>query len=222
MANPTTFYLGFWGKFKDFCAKAQLPIAPNTYPFKVVPQGKNICEIQLVQPIHLIEWPWRHGSSEKLHILIDGKETINSKTLRVSRSWIKVNYFGNAGKKIKPLESIHYDYQPARAGHPLFHAQVCGDLIEPTVRDESDTFRKLAFEADRIHDRLGTIRIPSAHVSFASVLSGLVADHGDPATLPGLIAQIQDDDALPKACEEKLHERIGTDGHAFRGFAWYA
>lgn len=222
MAKLGALYVGFWGKFLNLCSKAQLPISPNSYPFKLVALNKSSTEISLKEPIHLILWPWRNLSTERIHILVHGKETVDSKTLRVTHSWIKVNYFEPVGKTLKPLESIHYDYKPPEAGHPLFHAQICGDLIDPGVRDASDTFKKLAFQADRIQNRLGTIKIPTAHISFASVLIGLVADHGSPATFAELVALIKNDGALPKACEKGLHDRIKDDGNAFRSFAWYS
>lgn len=222
MANVQTAYLGFWAKFWDLCAKAQLTVAPKTYPFKTKVLDKNTAEIYLAEPIHLRDWPWRDGSSKGgIHILVSGRETVLTKNFCVVRSQVKVNYFLLSKKTAMPVESIHYDYDPAQKDHPLFHAQPCGDLIETELLTGSDTFGKFVVKPKQIPHRIKTIKIPTAHIGFTSVLNGLVADHGNATNLADLSGLIKNDASLPKASATSLHERLAADAHSFRSFAWY-
>src|SRR4051794_33256936 len=72
--------------------------------------------------LHLQEWKAR---SQQLHMLLQIQETIQDagENFLLTHSTVRLNYYNIADGNSHLLQSVHYDHEPAKPGHPIFHAQ---------------------------------------------------------------------------------------------------
>lgn len=95
-----------------------------------------------------------------------------SKNYQLLNSNVHVSYFEQRRPgKCKILESWHYDFAPATAGHPVFHAQLTQDHMPAP----SST---LPYKpGGRILTLQDLPRVPTPPLDLASVMELIVADH---------------------------------------------
>lgn len=238
--SPINDYISFWTRYMSICNRHRLNVSPNAMPFTAKPEG-CLFRVRLNEPIYLQDWLANSTSHKKIDILLDGSEVVDPKKSVIIKSSVNVNYFDTSkkgAKVLKPLESIHYDYEDSQnAGHPIFHAQVSESLITSF----SDSFNRYRVAPVQLDGRLKGIRIPTAHMSIISVLITLIADHTGRKTKESGIKKVGNKipkqisyapvleeimvemkkRSHPMACCKKLHEMIGKEFSSFRSLLWY-
>lgn len=149
------------------------PVNEKNVGIKVDPGRDDSARVTTSELLHFIDWPQRPGSTKQLDILASVEETISLESGACTKSTVGVTYFHVRGDTALAIESIHYDFAlPPDKQHPICHAQNCNKSVEP--RPESF---KRAIENRALQDRCQTVRIPSAFVNLAGLLTILAADH---------------------------------------------
>jgi len=219
----------FWGVFLDITGKAGLVVSPRSEPFVAIRVRETVL-VSLKQVLHLKNWPYKAASSsgESLHIMVDGKETVDIRASAVVNSWVQVNYYvekPSTPHRLLPIESIHYDYKEApEHAHPLFHAQFCNDLLAPGRENVMETLRDYRFLNDRFGDRFGHLKIPTAHMNLVSVLLSLCADHMPTSSskqlLGDLFREVKQISKMPTVSADYLTAGL-SKGNSYCSLHWY-
>lgn len=95
----------------------------------------------------------------------------------------RISYFhASKAGMVNHLLALHYDCDPARPGHPLYHAQLSSNPTEvaANLQELNRLFgTNLALDKDAMcaTGAANKVRIPSAHMDMMSVIAQLVADH---------------------------------------------
>lgn len=128
----------------------------------------------------------RHSTnkSNRIDIIIWGRETVEPSHLPfplIASSNIKVAYVNvnSTTNKAEILQYIRYDFDQKhdQTAHPLFHAHICKPfdaIMQARIQKDYKEYEVNGCNEDKLDD---TIRIPTAHMSFVSVLTSIVADH---------------------------------------------
>lgn len=133
--------------------------------------------------VFLRQWKWRASSrsTDTIDIWLHSQEVIQLKPdLILVKSTVRVSYYEVAGQTAKLTACVHYDHSspPQDDQHPFFHAQMAPDSGEADDELKNffdygtiqrDSFRPFKF-----------LRIPTADMTFGSVLLCLAADHLQP------------------------------------------
>lgn len=217
-----TAFDSFWSSFYQVCCHQHgFSILPRSSPFKVTfdTEDDSILRMSTETALHLVEWPYKHQSTKKVHILVDSEESFQSNGYIVD-SEVNVTYFElKAGTKI-PLhkESIRYDFESdVKPGHPIFHAQL---RCRPDIRSLPQSCSDYNFSQIAPIERHEHLRIPSANMNTVSVLVTLVADHTNAIVLKELIEKTQNIPGLPRVNARVLFNRVSPHKD-FRSFHWY-
>lgn len=228
-SNIRKNYSSFWTAFLTQCDKASLPVSPRQIPLNYRRESGHL-HMTLSSPIHLKSWPYKAASrNKKIHILIDASEKILLSKMKIVNSMVHVNYFETVSSNpsaARPIESIHYDFdEPPAKAHPLFHAQICRNIIPQDIRNASETFKIYNLSCDIIERRYQHLKIPTAHMNLLSVLISLFADHAPQDQKPNdylknIITYTQDLDKIPKAPFSSLLSNIKKH-NSFKGIHWY-
>jgi len=217
-------YQTFWARFIEAWEKAGASVSPRSSPFLQKYTDKTTVCIELKEPIHLMKCVWRPDSPKNIDILITGYESLKLKSQPlVTASGIKVNYFEVAKRQASLIECIHYDYiETPQDKHPVFHAQLSDECIDQAEIEKSETFSKYTLTSKQ-QGRIRTIKLPTAHMGFASVLCGILADHTNitQTDFSVRLKIVNEMAGLPKPCIETLTGKIQADNHSFRGLCWY-
>ena len=223
----TSIYSNFWNLFLETVRKSQLVVDPEYDPFKVIINGTE-AKVSLKRPIYLKNWPFKAASGKNnLHIVISATETIDLSDNKIKESGVQVIYYQQkAGKDIiKPIESIHYDYNefPVFA-HPVFHAQFCHDAVDSSQIKQIEILQDYKLITDNFGERFGHLKIPTAHMNIISVLLSLCADHipiaHSKANLKILFNNVQRIEEMPLVKAEKLTNNINKN-NSFCSMHWY-
>lgn len=131
----------------------------------------------------LKKWRWRSTSDRdkrRIDILVHVREYVDRTANFINESHIRINYLKVEADKSHLLQSIRYDHErdPHDCQHPLFHAQICTEIITPMHASQWDIGYALPDDCGRCFEYL---RIPTADMTFSSVLLALAADHWPPA-----------------------------------------
>jgi len=108
-------------------------------------------------------------------LYFDGAWIRENSLLRTRNFATEVAYFRMNNDGLDHVYGAHYDFEPNKAGHPVFHAQ---------MRSFCERFQQIVdlyeFECkpnDLIPGVLRTVRLPSAQMDFFSFVLQLCADH---------------------------------------------
>jgi len=173
--------------------------------------------------LHLIEWKARGSSAKKrVNILIHIQELIRRSDRVLLRSTVRVCYFNIEQTTATLLLSVHFDYGPEQDAHPVFHAQVSNQPIELPAKDaEGLEFQFAPAPSDPVC--FNNARIPTADMTFPSVLLCLAADHLGQPFFSEFMEQIRDlQGKMPLAGFEKLKGSIASEPNHLRSSHWFA
>ena len=140
------------------------------------------------------------------------------------KSTVYLNYFVVSGAAVQLVQSMHYDFvHGGQTCHPLFHLQLDSDTI-PT-----DDLRELGVDIEKLrlpeaaNECWVTTRIPTADMTFPSVLYCLAGDH-----LPeGIFSQFAQksrsiQERLPILEFEELRKSLTLGPLHFKSSHWFA
>lgn len=141
----------------------------------------------------------------------------------IEKSTIEVAYTHDKLSEIDFILGMHYDYEfdsktsEPLPRHPLFHAQVTNELraLGPYLKDDiaATISREIYFPATRI---------PTAHLSFTSVLINLAADIFTEVEFNKFIAFVRGKTEFPKMENQPFSRRVEKNMANMRACAWYA
>ena len=204
-------------------------VQPKGNPVQVLSNNKpNLIKLKLSQPIYLINWPYKGTSrnnkvksDKNIDILIESTETYSINDSSLIDSIVHVNYLSRVANtnEVELLESVHYDFIHPSASHPLFHAQICDDLIPI---DSMNPPFKYSLRND-LKNRFKHFRIPTAHMNLPSVLLSMIADHSPPdsSDLKDFISAIKNISDLPNPNFANFNLEIKNNKFGFNSLYWY-
>jgi hypothetical protein len=155
-------------------------------------------------------------------ILINVQETILLPTLVLTQSTVRVNYFEIKGHAAKMVECIHYDYvhPPQDDQHPVFHAQFDDKPITPDGGLRGSFNYTVEFKGFRCFK---SARIPTADMTFSSVLLSLAADHLGGSFFQSFKEKVLSlQDRLPHPDIEDLRRSLGSRCTHLKSSHWFA
>jgi hypothetical protein len=172
--------------------------------------------------IHLKEWNYRGGSSKRpIHILLHVQEQIRRSDYVLLRSSVRVSYFKVQNNIAQLLQNVHFDYAPGQQAHPLFHAQINNEPLQPPVSDAET----LEFQFDiepSAQPWFNHARIPTSDMAFPSVLLCLAADHFEAQFFHEFYEKVCTYQArMPHPHYEALRARLSREPHHFRSSQWF-
>ena len=204
-------YSSFSMKFMNICKGHDI----SPFIFNLVYHSGDEYKLTLREPLYLREWPYKSGSSnDAVDILVSATERININSMQVVFSNVVVSYYKLEKAQCTLLESFHYDFDVQQPRHPTFHVQSCDGGIS-----NQDFQRRRGTVNCRIvrHENL---RIPTAHMSFISVLVCIVADHLNSSQLGDLIKEIKNNADLPRVDSKRIPGIVSSGD--FCSYLWYA
>jgi hypothetical protein len=164
-----------------------------------------------------------HARKERIHIVVHVQESITGKKSDyiLTRSTVRVSYYSIRGTKATPLHTVHFDYGPEQACHPIFHAQISPDCVQIPAEDLIDLGHEL--EAQGAANIFKNARIPTSDMTLSSVLLCLVADHIDHAFFSDFRGRVRElQDRLPRPSFEKTRASLLAQSNHFRSVHWFA
>ncbi len=160
-----------------------------------------------------------------LEILIHPRERIlNSAPWNIKRSQVEVVYLchDRAKEVTDLLLALHFDFsvdeatsEPAEA-HPLFHASLTHKPME---------LRSLLQQRNVVVDRMRgmpNLRLPTAHMTFPSVLTSVAADCFQPDQFAIFLRSVRDAGEYPTMQNDSFRQRMTAQQNRMRCCAWYA
>lgn len=125
--------------------------------------------------LHMQDWKWRGSTHERIHVLVEVKETIRKTDKTLEKSTINVDYYAVADGAARRLQSVHFDFAGTKDCHPLFHAQFCENPISLSATDASEVEFEYPIDPSPLIC-FGDARIPTSDMTLPSVLVCLAAD----------------------------------------------
>jgi hypothetical protein len=155
------------------------PVYYSSPPKGAFERGATVDEAKFQCVFYLKGWKWRGSShsTDTIDMLIKVQETLLFKpVLHLKSSMVHVSYFETKNQTAHLRGCIHYDHQnpPQDRHHPYFHAQLYSDAVEPV--GEIKAYFNYAVDSSNFHP-FNHVRIPTADMTFGSVLLCLAADH---------------------------------------------
>lgn len=132
-------------------------------------------EILFTAYLHLKGWQWKGAPKDRIHTLLEIKERIDRAKKHMIKSTIHVDHYAVQNEDATLLQSMHFDFDGEKDGHPLFHAQLCKDriILDEFIAQEVE-FEYAVNDAELTCFR--DTRIPTCDMTFPSVLLCLAAD----------------------------------------------
>lgn len=135
---------------------------------------RNPQRVNLDAYLHLQQWRVRNGA---VSIVVRARENISRASPHtLYNSNVHLDYYDASGPGLRHLHSIHFDFTGEEPQHPLFHAQLCPETAEvsPEMREALELPLEPVLQRSTCFREA---RIPTADMTFASVLLCLAADH---------------------------------------------
>jgi hypothetical protein len=172
--------------------------------------------------MYLKNWPEKRvkQGTKKIHILLSGIEKYSIQQEVATHCDIGVSYLEDAPKNaVRPFVQIHYDYERlVQPGHPVFHAQFGGKEIPPSEL-QLVGLRQVLLPSEK--KGFSSIRIPTPHMSLASVCLGLAADHMEDKHYRNFLKFVRECDVVGWGiASAPLMENLKKSG-SVRSHHWY-
>ena len=175
-------YRALWTEFQRLCSSAGVVCKPSDGSrIRLDDQACTQKDLVIKTLCYFPEWRYKAVSlRERVHIIIQSRETYSRDDDHISRSNVQVLYSTLSGNTAKSLLALHYDFVlPIQSAHPVFHAQFgAGDFPSKDL-EEIGFVRQI--EPPPTGTLYSSVRIPTPCMNFGSVLLGLAADHLEPA-----------------------------------------
>jgi hypothetical protein len=182
--------------------------------------------------VYLKDWPCKRlQGSKRLDVVIKARERFRrGSEWQLTKSTVYLNYLVDSGSGCQLVQSLHYDFEePGQPGHPFFHVHL---NVEPIPRDELVS-KGINLDFDVPHPErecFVTTRIPTADMTFASVLYCLMADHlGSDTTgsgagiFAGFAKEVQKiENRLPSLSFDALRDSLQRSFGNFKSPHWFA
>jgi hypothetical protein len=212
------------------CAKNSL--FDVTEPIVRIDKGLGqICKFYLSEPLKL-RCDIQRGNDlanglaieeGEIEILISPEETI-----AVTHSWttikstVEVAYVLNTytAAPSELLIGVHYDFEndamgEPKPGHPLFHASLTTKLfnLSPLLG--------AANVSDKRMRGMPSMRLPTAHMSFVSVLLNTAADRFTPENFDTFLGEVRGKTPFPFMANTNFQARLVQNQSGMRSCVWY-
>ena len=212
-------YCQFWEDFRRLCTVGGSTCRPNND--SKIQLETNGQDLTIRTFCYFPDWRFKvPHTNERIHILTQSSETYSRQTDRMSRSNVRVLYLNMNGTSGEPLLALHYDFVlPIQSAHPVFHAQFgAGDFLP---RDLEEVGFRATIEAPPTGTLYSSVRIPTACMSFGSVLLGLAADHLEPLIFGRVLKLVRSSklSSWNAACDA-LQDSL-RDGNYLPSHHWY-
>jgi hypothetical protein len=212
-------YCQFWEDFRRFCTAGGSTCKPNNdSKIQLETNGQDLI---IKTFCYFPDWKYKvPHTNERIHILARSSETYSRQTDLMSQSNVRVLYLNVDGSTAKSLLALHYDFVlPIQSAHPVFHAQFgTGDFPS---KDLAEIGFRATIEAPPVGTLYSSVRIPTACMSFGSVLLGLAADHLEPAIFGKVLKLVRNSklSSWNAACDA-LQSSM-RDGNYLPSHHWY-
>lgn len=177
-----TAYEDFISLFRNYAEDSDCSVkfAPITFTFD---QGPESFKFQ--NYIYLAGVPSRRmGGSKKLNILMKIQERISKSDWTIQKSTVHMDYLvssdddSSRSSKTILIQSLHFDFEEkGQKGHPFFHLQLDMEPVDPHELIEAIDLELEVTVPGASRDCQFTTRIPTAEMTFTSVLYSLMAEH---------------------------------------------
>lgn len=132
--------------------------------------------------IHCKNWKWKSATNKRLEnkrvsIILHIAEKIRRNDHVLLSSVVQVSYLDVEDGHARLLQSFHFDYDPCRRDHAIFHAQVTDRCINLKPDDTEALKIDFTLPDNSLSACLRSSRIPTCDMTFPSVLVSLAADH---------------------------------------------
>jgi hypothetical protein len=135
------------------------------------------------------------------------------------KSTVSVAYMERHGRDAITLLPLHYDFDPeVKGAHPIFHAQL------GSTKFTDDDLKSVQFRSEiraLQNEPLGTVRIPTACLNFASVLIGVAADHFDLQIFTKVIGILRESDLAKWNARCSTFQNSVKSGGFLPSHHWY-
>lgn len=171
----------------------------------------------------LRDWRWRPTTnSERVEIVVHAQEEISDDMSELKKSTVRVSYYLEDAQSLDPLHTVHFDYGPALACHPMFHAQIASNPVVVPEADRGELDCDLTFPSAGLKCFEGS-RIPTSDMTLSSVLLCLAADHIGGQFFSELRAKLHEiQTQMPRPNFTELKDSIRADELRLRSSHWFA
>lgn len=224
--NPiSSAYDDFLGRFREAAEDSNctvwVPSRPIRNSFFPLPDNTGA---EFKTSLYVKKLPARRlAGNKRLDVAIQALETLKKPTWSLTKSIVYLNYFVVSDAGVQLVQSMHYDFvQGGQTGHPIFHLHL------DTKTLEFEDLREMGVDVEQLHlpeaanECWLTTRIPTADMTFPSVLYCLAGDH-----LPGgIFSQFSErsraiQERMPALEFQPLKESLRTSAH-FKSSHWFA
>ncbi len=216
-------YAQLWNRFRERAKSAKLSVKGLGAGFRI--ESKAAAgRIEARGIFHLPGWPYKASTTREknVDILVGGYDCFDCSQNVLCASNIQLRYFRGAprGQAGQSLLEMHYDFDMKQLrAHPLFHAQLGTTKFDEKGLKDLGVTTEVKAPTDYLY---GSLRIPTAHMGFSSVLLGLAADHWNPDAFEEFLEELRETDVVKweTSCR-KLRERMSALPGYIHAHQWY-
>ena len=173
-------YEDFREAFRSAAEDANREVQFSSVPIKdCFTDSGDAASAEFTYFVYLKNWPCRRLTRTKqLDVVVKVRERFRrGGQWQLTKSTVYVNYFVVTDGRRVLAQALHYDFDEAgQPAHPFFHLQLMDDPIPQN--ELANTGINVEFEVrEPAGECFVATRIPTADMTFASVLYCLMADH---------------------------------------------
>ncbi len=223
-------YENFLAAFRRAAEQAGNQVKPVDPPVQSLFNRVAADKAKFEHCLYLEEWPSRRlGAGKRLDVAIKAlEEFATDPQWLLTKSTVYLNYILVSDTTAELVQALHYDFDSTVAPitpHPLFHVQLHHDFIsEDDLRAANEGFDLKLIQPSADDKCLGTTRIPTPDMTFASVLYCLVADHLQPTIFKDFADAVYPilNDKIPPPNFASIKKSMDESPAHFKSLHWFA
>ncbi|HKW76716.1 MAG TPA: hypothetical protein VJN64_14390 [Terriglobales bacterium] len=219
-------YEDFLGRFLQAAEDCNCTVSTPSRPIRssFFP-GADGAEVVFDTSLLLKKLPSRRlPGGKRLDVAIRARETLSRTNWSILKSTVYVNYFVVSDPAVYLVQCLHYDFvRGGQKSHPLFHLQLDSEMIP------DDRLLELGLNLDEVRRESAarecwiTTRIPTADMTFPSVLYCIAGDHLPEAVFTQFAQQSNKiRERLPVLDFAELKSSMESSPRHFKSFHWFA